>query len=83
MLVRGAWTLHSGGPIDARFGPHAQSVSSFVSFEVCARVGDAEPLSVRTHLPLVGAPMTGKERLLRDLLSEFAHSSGSCSCFFR
>ena len=72
MLVGEPKTLHSGGPIDARFGPHAlQSVSSFVSFEVSARVGDAERQEAFVlNLPLVGAPSDRKERLLRELLSD-------------
>jgi len=72
MLVGDARTLHPGGPIEARFGPHAlQSVSSFVSFEVSARVGDAERTEAFVlNLPLVGAPSDRKERLLRDLLSD-------------
>jgi hypothetical protein len=72
MLVGEARTLHSGGPIEARFGPHAlQSVSSFVSFEVSARVGDAERSEAFVlNLPLVGAPSDRKERLLCDMLSD-------------
>lgn len=72
LLVGESKTLCSGGPIEARFGPHSlQSVSSFVSFEVSARVGDAERSEAFVlNLPLVGAPSDRKERLLRDLLSD-------------
>jgi hypothetical protein len=72
MLVGDAKTLHAGNPIAAPFGPHAlQSVSSFVSFEITARVGDAERSEAFVlNLPLVGAPSDRKERLLRDLLSD-------------
>lgn len=72
MLVGDARALQSGCPIQVRFGPHAiQSVSSFVSFEVSARVGNAERTEAFVlNLPLVGAPTDRKERLLRDLLSD-------------
>lgn len=72
MLVGDARALQSGCPIQVRFGPHAiQSVCSFVSFEVSARVGNAERTEAFVlNLPLVGAPTDRKERLLRDLLSD-------------
>lgn len=72
MLVVGARALPSGQVIKATFGPHAiQSVSSFISFEVSAKVGEAERTEAFVlNLPLVGAPADRKERLLRDLLSD-------------
>jgi len=72
MLVVEARALPSGQVIKATFGPHAiQSVSSFISFEVSAKVGEAERTEAFVlNLPLVGAPADRKERLLRDLLSD-------------
>jgi hypothetical protein len=72
MLVGEARALPSGQVIKACFGPHAiQSVSSFISFEVSAKVGEAERTEAFVlNLPLVGAPADRKERLLRDLLSD-------------
>ncbi|MBL9000462.1 MAG: phospholipase D family protein [Phycisphaerae bacterium] len=54
------------------FGPHAaDSISSFVSFAVTARVGNIERASQFVlNLPLSGAPPDRKERLLRDLLRD-------------
>lgn len=67
-----AKTLDCGGPLQVCFGPHApESISSFVSFVVTAKVGEIERAAdVVLNLPLIGAPHDRKETLLRDLLRD-------------
>jgi PLD-like domain len=54
------------------FGPHsADSISSFVAFEIMAKVGGAEHReSFVLNLPLSGAPADRRERVLCDLLRD-------------
>lgn len=67
-----AKVVESGKPVQARFGPHApESISSFVVFDVAAKIGNAEHAAQFVlNLPLIGAPTDRKERLLRDLLKD-------------
>lgn len=60
------------GPIEIRFGPHSsESISSFVAFEVSARVQQAERrICFVLNLPLVGGPSDRKDRLLRNLMKD-------------
>lgn len=64
--------LENGQPVSLRFGPHAiESISSFMVFEVSARVGEATLSSQFVlNLPMTGAPPDRRERLLRDLLKD-------------
>ncbi|MFO0821178.1 MAG: phospholipase D family protein [Pirellulales bacterium] len=67
-----AQVVENGKAMGARFGPHApESVSSFVVFEVVAKVGAAENATqFVVNLPLIGAPSDRQERLLQDLLKD-------------
>lgn len=67
-----ARSLKDGHRIAETFGPHAsETISSFVSFEVVAKVRDAERAEQFVlNLPMVGAPSDRRERLLRDLLRD-------------
>jgi hypothetical protein len=64
--------LDAGRTVALAFGPHAtESISSFVSFAITARVGSQECSSQFVlNLPLLGAPPDRRDRLLRDLLSD-------------
>jgi hypothetical protein len=64
--------VETGKSITVHFGPHApESISSFVSFVVTARVGGIERAAdFVLNLPLIGAPSDRKDRVLRDLLRD-------------
>jgi len=67
-----ARSLKDGHQITETFGPHAsETISSFVSFDVMAKVGDAERTEQFViNLPMVGAPADRRERLLLNLLRD-------------
>ncbi|HKQ50442.1 MAG TPA: phospholipase D family protein [Phycisphaerae bacterium] len=67
-----AKSIEGDCPLQLRFGPHAsESISSFVAFEIVARVRQAEQrVRFVLNLPLVGAPTDRQDRLLRDLLKD-------------
>lgn len=64
--------LEGGRSVAIRFGPHApESISSFVSFALTAKVGEVErSADFVLNLPLIGAPNDRREMLLRDLLRD-------------
>lgn len=59
-------------PFQLAFGPHAaESISSFVAFEVTATVtGITQTRSFVLNLPLVGAPSDRREQLLQGLIKD-------------
>lgn len=64
--------LKNGAAIAEAFGPHAsETISSFVSFEVVAKVREAERAAQFVlNLPMEGAPSDRREQLLRNLLKD-------------
>jgi hypothetical protein len=64
--------LRAGALVSESFGPHAiQSISSFVAFEVSAKVGEAEHTETFVlNVPLLNAPTDRKEHILRHLLRD-------------
>lgn len=64
--------LRAGALVSESFGPHAiQSISSFVAFEVSAKVGEAEHTETFVlNVPLLNAPSDRKEHILRHLLRD-------------
>ena len=59
-------------PFQLSFGPHAaESISSFVAFEVVASLADInQKCSFVLNLPLVGAPSDRREQLLQSLMKD-------------
>jgi hypothetical protein len=72
MVSSDARAVPMGTPMALAFGPHAAAtISSFVAFEVAAKVDGVERVEMFVrNLPLQGAPVDRRERLLRELLSD-------------
>lgn len=64
--------LRAGAVVSESFGPHAiESISSFVAFEVSAKVGDAQHTETFVlNVPMLNAPTDRKEHILRHLLRD-------------